>query len=360
MAGHLLMTLPFPKPEPLLKALEGAFPSLKITYLRHEVKPVEAFFKHDMHIPPEILREATALMTFGVVPDPSDAPNLRYIHFAVAGTDHVAHKPAFKDPNITITTSTGGSSIAAAEWVIGSVLGLTRQLFQFKDLQNARTWGSSVLAPPPFTLDGKKMGIIGYGSIGRQVARLAQALGMDIVAYNSRPRLTAEDRKDRNWYQAGSGDPEGTIPSAYFHGQSKEALHSFLSQNLDIVVLSLPLTAATKHFIGEEELSVLNAKNPAILVNVARGPIVDQDALISSLKKGAAGGGLLAAALDVTDPEPLPAESELWGLPNVFVTPHISSVTQQTVIRAYKILQDNLVRQQKGEEMFNVIKKGSV
>jgi phosphoglycerate dehydrogenase-like enzyme len=116
----------------------------------------------------EILREATALMTFGVVPDPSDAPNLCYIHFAVAGTDHVAHKPAFKDPNITITTSTGGSSIAAAEWIIGSVLGLTRQLFQFKELQNARTWGSSVLAPPPFTLDGKKMGIIGYGSIGRQ------------------------------------------------------------------------------------------------------------------------------------------------------------------------------------------------
>lgn len=107
-------------------------------------------------------------MTMGVVPDPADAPNLRYIHFSVAGTDHVAHKPAFKDPNITITTSTGGPSIAVAEWVIGSILGLTRQLFQYKDLQNAKTWGSSAQAPPPFTLDGKKMGIIGYGSIGRQ------------------------------------------------------------------------------------------------------------------------------------------------------------------------------------------------
>ncbi|KAL7929043.1 hypothetical protein V8C35DRAFT_316481 [Trichoderma chlorosporum] len=358
MAGHLLMTLPFPKPEPLLNAFQAAFPNLKISFVRHEVKAAEAFFKQDMYVPPEILREATALMTFGYVPDPADAPNLRYIHFAVAGTDHVAHKPAFKDPKITITTSTGGPSIAAAEWVIGSLLGLSRQLFQFKELQSARTWGGATSLP--FTLDGKKMGIIGYGSIGRQVARLAQALGMDVVAFNSRPRLTAEDRKDRSWYQAGSGDPEGTIPSAYFHGQSKEALHSFLSQDLDVVVLSLPLTPATKHLIGEKELSVLNAKNPAILVNVARGPVVDQDALIASLKEGAAGsGGLLAAALDVTDPEPLPAESELWGLPNVFISPHVSSVTLQTIKRAYKILQDNLVQQLKGEELFNVIKKAT-
>ncbi|KAL6786283.1 hypothetical protein J3E68DRAFT_447383 [Trichoderma sp. SZMC 28012] len=302
------MTLPFPKPEPLLKAFQGAFPDLKVTFLRHEVKPAEAFVKQDMYIPPEILREATHLMTFGVVPDPADAPNLRYIHFSVAGTDHVAHKAVFKDPKITITTSTGGPSIALAEWIMGSILGLTRQLFQYKDLQNKRTWGSS--APPPFTLDGKKMGIVGYGSIGRQVARLAQAFSMDVVVYNSRPRLTAEDRKDRNWYQAGSGDPDGTIPSAYFHGQSREDLHKFLSQNLDILVLALPLTPATKHLIGEEELSILNANTPALLVNVARGPVVYQEALIASLKKGATGGGLLGAALDVTDPEPLPTETK--------------------------------------------------
>lgn len=182
---------------------------------------------------------------------------------------------------------------------------------------------------------------------------------MDVVVYNSRPRLTAEDRKDRNWYQAGSGDPEGTIPSAYFHGQSREDLHNFLSQDLDILVLSLPLTPSTKHLIGEEELSLINAKSPALLVNVARGQVVNQEALIASLKKGAAYGGLLAAALDVTDPEPLPVDSELWNLPNVFITPHVSSVSQQTLIRAYKILQDNLLLRQKNEEPFNVIKKAS-
>lgn len=180
---------------------------------------------------------------------------------------------------------------------------------------------------------------------------------MDVIVYNSRPRLTAEDRKDRNWSEAGAGDPDGTIPSAYFHGQSKKELHNFLSQDLDVVVLTLPLTPSTRHLIGEEELSLINAKSPAILINVARGQVIDQNALIASLKKGAAEGGLLAAALDVTDPEPLPEDSELWGLTNVFISPHISSVTQQTVARAYKIWLENLVRIQKGEEPFNVIKQ---
>lgn len=189
---------------------------------------------------------------------------------------------------------------------------------------------------------------------------MAKAFGMEVVVYNSRPRLTVEARKDRNWCEAGAGDPDGTIPSAYFHGQSKEELHSFLSQDLDVVVLSLPLTASTKYLIGQEELSLINAKGPAILVNVARGQVVDQNALIASLKKGAANGGLLAAALDVTDPEPLPEDGELWGLPNVFISPHISSVTVQTMGRAYKIWLENLVKMEKGEEPFNVVKMAEV
>lgn len=188
------------------------------------------------------------------------------------------------------------------------------------------------------------------------MARLAQALGMEIIVYTSRPRLTAAERKDGNWYQAGSGDPDGVIPRAYFHGQSKKEFHPFLSQNSDILVLSLPLTASTKHMIGEEELSIMNANSPAFLVNVSRGPIIDHNALLASLKKGLAKGGLLGAALDVTDPEPLPAESEFWTLPNVFISPHVSSITPQTMGRAFKILEENLILRSKGEKLFNVVK----
>jgi phosphoglycerate dehydrogenase-like enzyme len=107
-------------------------------------------------------------MTMGVVPDPTDAPKLRYIHFNVAGTDHVAHKPAFSDPNITITTSAGGPAIAVTEWVFGYVLAQARQLFQFKTWQDEKTWGSLGPTTPTTSLDEKKIGIIGYRSIGRQ------------------------------------------------------------------------------------------------------------------------------------------------------------------------------------------------
>jgi phosphoglycerate dehydrogenase-like enzyme len=187
------------------------------------------------------------------------------------------------------------------------------------------------------------------------VARLAQAFGMQIVVYNSRPRLTTSDREDKNWYQPGSGDPDGSLPRAYFHGQSKEELHAFLSQNLNILVLSLPLTGSTRHMIGEQELAIINSKVPAFLANVSRGPIIDHDALIASLKKGPTNGGLLAAALDVTEPEPLPEDSELWTLPNVFISPHVSSITPQTMGRAFRILEDNLLRKSKGQEMINVV-----
>lgn len=107
-------------------------------------------------------------MTMGVVPDPIDAPRLRYIHFNVAGIDHVAHKPALRNPNITVTTSTGGSAIAVAEWVFGSILSQARQLPLLKAWQNEKIWGRLGPVTPTTSLDGQKLGIIGYGSIGRQ------------------------------------------------------------------------------------------------------------------------------------------------------------------------------------------------
>lgn len=100
-------------------------------------------------------------MTMGVVPYPGDAPKLRYIHFNVAGVDHVSHKPAFSDPNIMVTTSVGGSAIAVAEWVIGAILAQTRQLFQLKAWQHDKIWGSVGQSTPTTSLDGKKWGSLG-------------------------------------------------------------------------------------------------------------------------------------------------------------------------------------------------------
>lgn len=104
----------------------------------------------------------------GYVPKPAQAPRLRYIHFNVAGIDHVAHEEVFQDPRITITTSTGAPAIAISEWVFGTLLAHYRQLLIFKEWQNNSTWGRLDASKLPSSLDGKKMGIVGYGSIGRQ------------------------------------------------------------------------------------------------------------------------------------------------------------------------------------------------
>jgi phosphoglycerate dehydrogenase-like enzyme len=104
----------------------------------------------------------------GYVPEPANAPKLRLIHFNVAGTDHVMKKAAFQDPKITITNSTGGPSPAVAEWVVGTMIGHLRQLFVFKEWQKAKTWAKLDMKSPPVNLDGKKLAILGYGSIGRQ------------------------------------------------------------------------------------------------------------------------------------------------------------------------------------------------
>jgi phosphoglycerate dehydrogenase-like enzyme len=152
------------------------------------------------------------------------------------------------------------------------------------------------------------------------------------------------------------GDPDGTLPSAWYSGRTKEELHAFLSYGADVLVLSLSLTAETQHIIGQEELKVMNAKNPVFLVNIARGSVLDHLALLQSLKDGPKNGGLLGAALDVAEPEPLPAESELWTLPNVFISPHVSAMTPGTIDQSYRILEENLARRAEGKELVNVIK----
>lgn len=176
-----------------------------------------------------------------------------------------------------------------------------------------------------------------------------------MIAYTATPKDTPESKKDVGFIVPGTGDADGSIPSEWYSGLDKESLHNFLSQDIDVLLVSVPLTDQTKHFLSTEEFSVLSqgGKRPAFISNIARGPILDQDALIQSLKDGTLAG----AALDVTDPEPLPADSELWGLDNVTVTPHISGVGQAYTDRAFQILEIQLERRQKGEKLINVVRR---
>lgn len=187
------------------------------------------------------------------------------------------------------------------------------------------------------------------------VARVAQATGMDVIAYTASPRPTKESKKDHGYIVPGTGDPDGSIPSAWYSGLEKSQLHKFLRQDIDILLVSVPLTSQTTHLLGKEEFDILGKTRNAFISNISRGQIIQQEDLIEALKRRPEDGGLRGAALDVTDPEPLPKDNELWALPNVFVTPHISFAGEAYVERAFQALETNLSRMEKGEELINVV-----
>lgn len=209
------------------------------------------------------------------------------------------------------------------------------------------------LSPTKRNLTRNDRGILGYGAIGRHCARLASALGMEVYVYTYTPRPDAASRVDNRGYVVpGTGDPEGTIPSRWFSG----GLDEFLAQNLDVVVVATALTDETRGMIGKRQLEIMGGegkRKKAFLSNVARGPIVDTEALIEALEKRVITG----AALDVTDPEPLPAGHALWKAPNVFITPHVSWQSTSIMARSAALLFENLERLDRGDQLLNVIKR---
>ncbi|KAL2682772.1 hypothetical protein Neosp_007227 [[Neocosmospora] mangrovei] len=201
---------------------------------------------------------------------------------------------------------------------------------------------------------GSRMGILGYGCIGRQCARIASAMGMEVYAFTRTERPTPESRKDSSYCVPGTGDPDGLIPAKWFHGSSRADIDDFLDQKLDILVVCLPLTQETSGIISSSQFKILS-KNKTFLSNVGRGKHVDTEALIEALQTGQIRG----AALDVTDPEPLPSDHSLWKAPNVFITPHNSWHSTMYWPRVLEILGTNLERLDTGKPLVNAVKKSS-
>lgn len=201
-------------------------------------------------------------------------------------------------------------------------------------------------------LPGQRIGILGYGSIGRQVARVSKAFGMTVLAYTATPKDTPEKKRDNGYLVPGTGDPDGEYPSEWYSGLDKKSLHHFLSQDLDYLVISLPLTDDTLHMLGKEEFEILS-KRKTHVSNISRGPIIVQSDLVEALKTGK----LRGAALDVTDPEPAPKDDPIWSAPNVVVTPHISGNSVNYMNRVFDILALNLERRSKGEPLVNVVNR---
>lgn len=304
-------------------------------------------------VPRHLFQDVTILCAQRL-PEASLLPKCHYIQLTAAGPDrHINHK-LYKNPSVTVCSSNGVHPPQIAEWAIGTWIAHRHCFFKYGEQQPRGYWSSPHERATAYVQDsaGGRMGILGYGAIGRQCARLAKAMGMDVNAFTARARPTAESRKDDSYCIPGTGDPEGVLPSAWYHGTSKEAVNDFLSQGLDVLVMCLPLTPSTRNIVDKEQFEIMSRRK-TFVINVGRGPHINTSALISALENGEISG----AALDVTDPEPLPPEHPLWMAPNVFITPHVSWQTQHYFTRVMDIFEQNLGRLSRGEKLLNQIDK---
>ena len=253
----------------------------------------------------------------GVTPatlaDITKLPKLKVIQLMSAGAERVA--PYIPD-GITLCNARGAHDAATAEWTVGAIVASLRNFPRFARAQEAGTWDFAVSG----SVAGKHVLIVGYGSIGAAVERRLAGWEVTVerIARHARP---------------------GVRPIT----ELQEALPS-----ADVVVILVPVTDETRHLVNKEFLKGM--KDGALLVNAARGPIVDTDALLSELT-----AQRITAALDVTDPEPLPPGHPLWQAPGLLLTPHVGGAITDATPRAYAVVRDQLGRYAEGEPLQNVI-----
>ena len=257
------------------------------------------------------------------------ARRLRWIHSPAAGVGGMLF-PAMLDSNVVITNSRGLSADHIAEHVLGVALALFRKLPLAMRSQAARHWAQDdMLDPPPLrTVQGAQALIVGLGSIGRACAWRLAALGATVRAVRRR-----------------SDQP---MPPGVIHVGTPQDLTAMLTA-ASLVVVTAAHTSETRRIIGERELAAMPAD--AVLVNVSRGKLVDEDALARALRAGAIGG----AALDVFEHEPLDPASPLWALPNVIITPHTSGFRADHWDAATDLFAQNLRRFDAGEPLVNMV-----
>lgn len=256
------------------------------------------------------------------------AKNLRWLQHFGTGVDRCLLSPEAQDADFILTNAQHTAGPPIAEHVIAMLMMLTRNLQYFHHLQQEQTWQRPPDTPSPMIeIGGKTMLVAGLGGIGTEVARRAAALGMRVIATR----------------RSGREGPDFVD----YVGLSDELLE--LAAQADVIVNALPLTRETTGIFGREFFSAL--KQGAYFISIGRGKSTDTAELIAALKSGRLAG----AGLDVTDPEPLTKGHELWTLPNVIITPHISYMTDRGFERNRLVITENLRRYINGERMLNVV-----
>jgi len=327
----VLITIPFDTS--LVQQLQEVSPSLRITI--HPAKNVE-------DVPDELWSRCKVLYTDRILPDPELASAINWIQFHWAGVESLIDAPLLKKPNIKATTLSGASAPQMSEHVLTMLLALGHHLPELAAIQMKSEWPKDRWERfDPRELRTSTVGIVGYGSVGRQVARLLREFGTTVLASKN----DAMQPSDSGHTPEGTGDPNGDLVHRLYPAK---AIISML-KDCDFIVVTVPYTDDTQDLINAEVLSACKAS--AYVIDVSRGNIINHDALINALNDQKLAG----AALDVFPEEPLPEDSPLWAMPNVIITPHIAGTSAQYNERAIALFAENLSRYIADLQLYNII-----
>ncbi|GAA1445863.1 D-2-hydroxyacid dehydrogenase [Nocardiopsis tropica] len=310
-----------------------------VLYRPHEIEQLRAAFApaEFTHLHPADsagIAEALEHADVAVLPVDLDdrflaAPRLRWVHCDHAGLTRSARPEVF-EKGLLVTGSAGRSAPALAQHGFFFALALTFDAKRLLEKQAEHAWRAIPDYHHRLALWGKTLGIVGFGHTGQEMAALGKAFGMRVIASRRR---------------SGSSHPAVDLMLSTDAGDSLDTL----IRESDVIMLAAPLTDKTYHLFSSEQFASM--RDGAYLINMARGQIIDQDALIEALRTGRIAG----AGLDVTDPEPLPADSPLWDLPGVLITPHMTPMLPDRTQRSIDMIVENIGRYRRGEALLNAL-----
>lgn len=296
-------------PNPM--GLESVLPELRSTY-----PALEFVYCGDRKALADAIADADVYMGWLDRDILSSAKKLRWIQSPSTGVNYYLAIPELVQSDVLLTSARGTHAACLAESALGMILAFTRGIRECVIRQPERRWPNREIRPKLVELTGSTMGIVGLGTVGRALAKRAHAFDIRVIAVDLYP-----------------ASKPGYVSELW----GLERLNDLLSQS-DYVVVTVPWTPDTDGMIGAAEMAWI--KPTAILVGISRGGIIDQKALAAALREGR----LAAAALDVTKPEPLPEDSELWELDNLLIMPHIAGGTQFEAQHVLEIFRENLER----------------
>ncbi|NDJ87326.1 MAG: D-2-hydroxyacid dehydrogenase [Chloroflexi bacterium] len=320
----------------ILERFKAVSPNIKI-----RVQPAEK----EKDIPNRAWQQADVLYTTFFLPPATIKSNITWVHSHFAGIDHLLEDPFVKaHPDIVLTNSSGIHVAKIGEYAVGMILALGHRIPAMLHHQANNEWPrnrfSIFMAQE---LNKSTVGILGYGRLGREVARLCKAFGATVLA----TKRDIRQPDSTKYTLPGKGDPEGEIADRLYPTEAT----AFMLKECDFVVITLPLTEKTRYSFGAEMLEAM--KPTAFLVNVGRGEIVQEDALLAALQNERIAG----AAFDVFAAEPLPPDHPLWQAPNLIISPHISGNMRDYKEKAAAVFEENLRRFIEKRSLMNVVNR---